>query len=223
MSYDSIQKTKKILSEAKQHTYTNAISYGKTQEKKTSRILYIQGYPMMFGKNIIHVDYGNQATRAEKSKYDINTSAKLFNDIYSFIRSHDHIQSSEQEGIQQLTLLNELFLDANDILAKNQDREAIIQSIQAIISSIDSKIDATVVKTKIQDLEYIIQNTHIQRNKNKLIAAWNKIKKRIQTQHSIKQTVELQQQALHEDLIEQEYNAKKYIQELQQHINKAKL
>lgn len=222
LSYGSIQKTKKILSDAKQHTYTTAQWYGKIKEKVSPRILYINGHPMMFGKNIVHVEYGSHATRAEKSKYDINTSAKLFNNFYGLVRSHDHIQASEQEGIQQLTILNELFIKANDILATNTDRWELIVAIQEIIWSIDDKIDATVVKAKIQDLEYIIQNTHIHRNKTKLIAAWDKIKKRISSQHSIKHTIELQQQALHEDLTEQEYNAKKYIQELQHHIDKVK-
>lgn len=218
ISLDDTQTLKKLLSEAKTYTYTRSIKVWSFKEKQTPRITYIQGYPMLFGKNLVHVPYGHDATRAEKSKYDIDTSAKIFDDFYSLVRAHSHIQDSEQEGIQSLTDLNTIFAKAKSIIKDKNKREELELLIQDIIAQLSAKKDSKISKAKTQDLEHILQTHHITQNENKLLAAWKKVRERITSQQSIKHTVAAQQNALYEDLAQQEIHARELIKKLQWHI-----
>ncbi len=219
LSLDNTENLKKLLADAKLHQYTTRHKVGSFKEKTTPRITYIQWYPMLFGKNLVHTEYGLDATRAEKSKYDIDTSAKLFDDFYSLIRAHSHIQDSEQVWIDALTELNTDFAQAASIIKDKDKRQQLESLIQDIIDQLAPKKDSKVKKAKDQDLIYILENHHTIRNDNKLQAARKKIKERITAQQQIKNTVATQQNALHEDLAEQEIFARQYIASLQQHIS----
>ena len=217
MSLDDTEKFKKLLSDAQLHQYTTSHKVRTFKEKTTPRITYINGHPMLFGKNLVHIDYWHYATRAEKSKYDIDTSAKIFDDFYSLIRAHSYIQDSEQAWIDGLTELNSLFAQASYIIKDKQKREELELLISDIIQHLTPKKDSTIKKAKDQDLIYILENHHIIRNDNKLQAAWKKMKERIVAQQSIKNTVATQQNALHEDMTQQEIYAKELITKLQSH------
>jgi hypothetical protein len=217
-SLEGTQELKKIFSEAKIHTYTRSLRAWAFKEKTTPRITYIQWYPMLFGKNLVHVPYGYNTTRAEKSKYDIDTSAKIFDDFYSLIRAHSHIQDSEQAWIQSLTELHTLFAQASNIVKDKNKREELESLIQEIIAQLITKKDSKVSKARIQDLEHILQTHHITQNQTKLFAARNKIKERITSQQEIKNTVSLQQNALYQDLWQQAIHARELIHKLQSHL-----
>jgi len=219
LSLDNTQKIKRILADAKIHTYTRSLKVWSFKEKTTPRITYIQWYPMLFGKNLVHVPYGHNATRAEKSKYNIDTSAKIFDDFYSLVRAHSHIQDSEQEGIRTLTELNPLFAQAMSIVKEKDKREELEVIIEEIIKKISQKKDSKIKKAEKQDLSYILNNHHIIRNDNKLSAAWKKIRERISSQQQIKSTVAVQQNALYEDLAQQEVYARELIIKIQWHID----
>lgn len=217
LSLHDTETLKKLLSDAKLHQYTTSHKVGVFKEKTTPRITYINGYPMLFGKNLVHVDYWTHATRTEKSKYDIDTSAKIFDDFYSLIRAHSHIQESEQRWIEALTDLNSTFVQASSIVKDKDKRQELELLMQHIIEKIAPKKDSKVTKAKDQDLIYILENHHIIRNDNKLQAARKKIKERIVAQQSIKNTIATQQNALHEDVAQQELHAKELIAQLQLH------
>lgn len=219
LALNNTEDLKKILADAKIHQYTTSNKIASFREKTTPRITYIQGFPMLFGKNLVHVPYGDDATRAEKSKYDIDTSAKIFDDFYSLIRAHSHIQDSEQEGIQFLTELNTLLVEANNIINDKNSRDTLVALIEEIITKLDPKKDSKINKAKTQDLQYILQNSHTVRNSKKLQAAIEKIKQRITAQHEIKHTVWQQQQALYEDLAQQEMQTRNYFREIESHLN----
>lgn len=223
VSLDNTQNLKAIIADAKTHTYTTSLKVWSFKEKTTPRITYIQWHPMLFGKNLVHVPYGHNATRAEKSKYDIDTSAKIFDDFYSLIRAHSHIQDSEQEGIQTLSELNPLFAQAMSIVKEKSKRKELEMIIEEIIKKLSPKKDSKLKKAEKQDLSYILDNHHTIRNDNKLTAAWKKIRERITSQQQIKNTVALQQNALYEDLAQQEVYARELIGKLQWHINNFKL
>lgn len=219
LSLDSTEDIKRIFADAKTHTYTRSIKPWSFKEKTTPRITYIQWYPMLFGKNLLHVEHGNNTTRSEKSKYNIDTSAKIFDDFYSLVRAHSHIQDSEQDGIESLMQLNTLFAQANSIVKNKNNRQELELLIQDIIAHLTTKKDSNITKARKQDLEHILQTHHIIQNENKLIAAWTKIRKRMTSQQEIKNTVALQQNALHEDLAQQEIYARQLIVKLQWHID----
>ncbi len=219
VSIDDIITFKHLLSHAQLHTYQTQSNTRSYKLITTPRITYINGYPMLFGKNLVHVLYGHNSTKAEQSKYDIDTSAKIFNNFYSLIRAHEHIQASEQQGIQALTELNTLFAQGGNVVKNKEKYEELKGIIEEIIENITNKKDSKVTKAKNQDLKYILDSDHTIRNDNKLQAARNKIKERIIVQQEIKHKVAQQQQALDESLRKQIVPAKQYITELQQHIN----
>jgi hypothetical protein len=218
LSIQGTKQVKNILSEAKIHNYTASYKQIKYKEKQTPRIIYIDGFPMLFGKNLVHVPYSYNTTRSERSKYDIDTSAKIFDDFYSLIRAHSHIQDSEEAGMQTLTELNTDFAQALSIIKDKSQREELEIIITKIIQTLHTKKDSKLKKAEEQDLIYILQNHHTIRNNNKLSAAWTKIKHRITTQQSIKNMIALQQNALQRDLAQQEISAREYIKKLDKHI-----
>lgn len=218
ISFEGTKKLKEIFSQAKVHTYTSSQTPTKFKEKYTPRITYIHGFPMLFGKNLVHISYGHNTTRAEKSKFDIDTSAKIFDDFYSLIRSHSHIQDSEEQGIQALTELNTYFAQALSIIKYKSQSQELENIIANIIQTIKPKQNSKVKKAEEQDLIYILKNSHPTRNNEKLLAAWRKVKQRITSQQSIKHTVALQQNALQQDCAQQEIAAKEFIAKLHKHI-----
>lgn len=218
LSPEGTKKLKEIFSEAKVHTYTSSRTSTQFKEKYTPRITYIHGFPMLFGKNLVHISYGHNTTRAEKAKFDIDTGAKIFDDFYSLIRAHSHIQDSEEHGIQALTELNTDFTEALSIINTSQQHKELENIIANIIQTLKPKQNSKVKKAEEQDLIYILKNSHPTRNNKKLLAAWKKIKERITSQQSIKNTVALQQNALQRDCAQQEIAAKELIAKLHKHI-----